>query len=236
MDRIALVTGASSGIGQAIAIALARAGATVGLLARNLVALNETAEMAGPKAFAVACDLVDDAQLNSVRKQVIERTGRLDILVHSAAVYHQGAFESSPVEDLDQEYRVNLRAPYVLTQQFLPDLKQSRGQVVFINSSTGVQVRPMVSQYAAVKHALKALADVIRMEVGPAGVRVISVYPGKTATPMQERRHAIEGKAYRPEELIQPADVAAAVEGALTMQRTAEMTDSQITPKVQLTA
>lgn len=232
MDQIALVTGASSGIGEAIAVALAQSGATVALVGRNLAALNQTAKLAGPRAFSMPCDLADDAQLNALRKQIIDCTARLDILVHSAAVYHQGPFATAPVADLDLEYRVNVRAPYVLTQRFLPDLRKSRGQVVFINSSTAAQVRPMVSQYAAVKSALRAMADVIRMEVGPSGVRVISVYPGKTATPMQQHRHAIEGKPYHPDTLIQPADVAAAVVAALTLPRTAEVTDIHIRPRL----
>jgi NADP-dependent 3-hydroxy acid dehydrogenase YdfG len=93
--------------------------------------------------------------------------------------------------------------------------------------------RPGVSQYAAVKHGLKGLADALRAEVNSAGVRVISVYPGQTATAMQERRYAIEGRAYQPERLIQPADVAALVVNALGLARTAEVTDIQIRPTLK---
>jgi NADP-dependent 3-hydroxy acid dehydrogenase YdfG len=109
-------------------------------------------------------------------------------------------------------------------------LKERRGQVVFINSTTGVNARPTVTQYAAVKHGLKGLADSLRPEVAAAGVRVISLYPGQTATPMQERRHALEGKTYCPEKLIQPADVAGALVTAVAMPRNAVVTDLHIRP------
>jgi NAD(P)-dependent dehydrogenase (short-subunit alcohol dehydrogenase family) len=177
------------------------------------------------------CDLGDDDRLTRLPSQLLAQTaGRLDILVHSAAAFAQGPFETAPVADLDLQYRINLRAPYVLTQVFLPQLKTSRGQIVFINSTTGLSARPDVTQYAATKHALKGFADVLRQEVGPAGVRVISIYPGKVATPMQERRHRIEGKPYKPQTLIQPEEVASAVVCALTLPRTADVTDLQIRP------
>jgi NAD(P)-dependent dehydrogenase (short-subunit alcohol dehydrogenase family) len=87
-----------------------------------------------------------------------------------------------------------------------------------------------VTQYAAVKHGLRGMADAFRLEIAPAGVRVISVYPGQTATPMQERRYRIEGKEYRPEKLIQPGDVAEAVMTAVRMGRNAQVTDVHVRP------
>jgi NAD(P)-dependent dehydrogenase (short-subunit alcohol dehydrogenase family) len=162
----------------------------------------------------------------------MREAGPIDILVHSAAVFFQEPLETAPVEEFDLQYRINLRAPYLLTQLFLPQLKRRPGQVVFINSSTGQNARPTVTQYAAVKHGLRGLADAFRMEVAPAGVRVISVYPGQTATAMQERRYAIEGKRYEPEKLIQPADVASAVLTVVAMPRTAVVTDLHVRPAV----
>ena len=232
-NNVALVTGATQGIGLAIGHALARLGVTLCLLARTRQALESTAaSLPGPSPKLIfPCDLGDDAHLSRLPAQLLPQTaGRLDILVHSAAAFAQGAFESAPVADLDLQYRINLRAPYVLTQSFLPQLKSARGQVVFINSTTGLSARPHVTQYAATKHALKGFADVLRQEVGPAGVRVISVYPGKVATPMQQRRHEIEAKPYRPQTLIQPEDIASAIVNALSLPRTAEVTDLQIRP------
>ena len=111
-----------------------------------------------------------------------------------------------------------------------PLLRSSRGQIVFINSSVGLTTRPGVGQFSATQHALKAFADTLRAEVNAAGVRVLSVYPGRTATPRQEAIHRAEGRAYFPERLLQPEDVAVVVINALALNRTAEVTDIQIRP------
>lgn len=225
-DQFALVTGATKGIGRAIAIKLAELGASLYLLARDAGELETLAGSLNGHHTPLPCDLADDASLEAA----VARVKSLDIVVHSAAVYAQGPLESAPVADFDLQYRVNLRAPYLLTQRLLPLLKQRAGQIVFINSTTGVMTRPGVTQYAAVKHGLRGLADCLRAEVAGDGVRVISVYPGQTATPMQAYRHSLEKREYHPEKLIQPADVAEALAMALTLARTAEVTDLHIRP------
>jgi NAD(P)-dependent dehydrogenase (short-subunit alcohol dehydrogenase family) len=229
-DRVAVVTGAAGGIGRAIAVALGDLGMAVGLVGRTARSLETVANQLRGKSYVFPCDLTDDSQLGGLPGRIEREAGGVDLVVHSAAVYFQEALATAPVEEFDQQYRINLRAPYVLTQKLLPQLKARRGQVVFINSSTGVTPRPFVTQYAAVKHGLRGMADAFRMEVADDGVRVISVYPGQTATPMQERRYAIEGKTYRPEKLIQPADVAAAVVTAVTLPRNAQITDVHVRP------
>ena len=127
----------------------------------------------------------------------------------------------------------NVRAPYLLTRALLPSLRAAQGEVVFINSSAGLTARAGIAQYAATKHALKAIADSLREEVNPDGVRVLSVYPGRTATPLQARVHAEEGKAYLPERLVQPDDVASVVLNALTLPRSAELTDVIVRPRLK---
>jgi NADP-dependent 3-hydroxy acid dehydrogenase YdfG len=104
---------------------------------------------------------------------------------------------------------------------------------VFINSSAGLGAKAGVGQYAASKHALKAIADSLRAEVNALGLRVLSVFPGRTASPMQAAVHALEGKAYHPESLLQPQDVAAVVLNALSLPRSAEVTDISIRPLVK---
>ncbi len=101
---------------------------------------------------------------------------------------------------------------------------------MFINSSAGLRAGAGISQYAATKHALKAIADSLREEINAEGLRVLSVYPGRTATPMQASVHAMEGKAYHPERLMQPEDVAAVVINALKLPRSAEVTDISVRP------
>ena len=90
-------------------------------------------------------------------------------------------------------------------------LRTRRGQVVFVNSTIGLSTRAGAGQFAATQHALRAVADTLRDEVNPDGIRVTSVYPGRTATPRQATLHAHEGRTYRPERLMQPDDVAAMV-------------------------
>ena len=152
----------------------------------------------------------------------------IDIIVHSAAVYARGPLASAPVADLERQFRINVLAPYVLTQALLPMLAPQRGQIVFVNSSAGLAAPENLSQYAATKHALKAIADSVRKEVNQDGIRVLSVYLGRTATPLQAAVHAMESKTYRPENLMQPEDVAAVIINALSLPRSAEVTDIQM--------
>ncbi len=229
----AVVTGASSGIGRAIALELAARGVSVWLVARRAEALEATAAEArrvGVRACSCPLDLSSDGDLGRFRDHLLSECDGLDILTHSAGTHSRGAVGEAPVAQLDELYRVNVRAPYVLTQLLLPLLRARRGQIVFVNSSVGLQARARVGGYAASKHALRALADALREEVNADGVRVLSVYPGRTATPRQAAIHAEEGTPYRPERLIRPEDVAAVVGQALSIERTAEVTDIRVRP------
>jgi NADP-dependent 3-hydroxy acid dehydrogenase YdfG len=155
----------------------------------------------------------------------------VDILVHAAGIIRQQRMENASVEDFDAQYATNVRVPYMLTKRLLPHLTSVRGQVVFINSSAGLHAgRAEVGQYAATKHALRAIADSLREELNPKGVRVLSVFVGRTAGPMQERLFAEEGRNYRPEKLLQPEDVASVVCHTLMLPATAEVTDINIRP------
>ncbi len=228
--RVAVVTGAGTGVGQAIAEALGAAGASLCLVGRTRATLEETARRAGRDPRCYPTDLTDDTQLRALAEQVQRERPSVDVLMHCAGVHAMGAIDEAPVGELDAQYRTNVRAPYLLTQAFLPVLRQSRGQVVFVNSSAGLTARGRVGAYAATKHALRAVADSLRDEVNEAGVRVLSVYLGRTASPMQAAIHAAEGRQYRPDDLLQPGDVAAMVVAALTLPDTAEVTDLSIRP------
>jgi NADP-dependent 3-hydroxy acid dehydrogenase YdfG len=234
-DHTCVVTGASSGIGRAIAIALASAGASVCAVARRIDELELTSRRAnGAGQFALyEADLAGDRDVQGLSKSLLAREGDIDVLVHSAGTISVGGFETASVGDLDRQFATNVRAPYRLTQALLPTLRANRGQIVFINSSAGLTARANVAQYAATKHALKAIADSLREEVNPDGVRVVSVYPGRTATPLQAELHAVEGKPYAPERLMQPEDVASVVVNALTVPRSTEVTDLVVRPMVK---
>jgi NADP-dependent 3-hydroxy acid dehydrogenase YdfG len=223
--RVALVTGASSGIGLAIATALMRAGATVACVSRH-----PASSAPSGSAVPIAADLSDESGVEHLLDVVHREFTRLDCLIHSAGVITLGRVQDLDVGSLDMQYRLNVRAPYVITRSLLPLLISGRGHIVFVNSSAGLVARAGTSQYAASKHALKALADSLRDEVHADGVRVLSIYPGRTATPMQERVTRMEGGTYNPEVCLQPEDVASIVMNALALPANAEVKDISIRP------
>jgi NADP-dependent 3-hydroxy acid dehydrogenase YdfG len=233
--RMAVVTGASSGIGRAIADELAARGASLCLLGRRPDALREVAPPVREDArkLIYRVDLTATEQIESFAAEFARDGGQADILVHSAGVISLGSLEDASIDEFDRQLNTNVRAPYCLTKALLPTLKSRGGQIVFINSSAGVCAVPGSGQYSATKHALKALADSLREEVN-GQVRVMSVFTGTTATPMQSSLHALKGRAYVPEKLIQPEDVASLVVHALSLPRTVEVTSMFMRPAAPL--
>lgn len=231
--RVAIVTGAGSGIGMAIARALAEGGAVVYLVGRRktpLDALHAELTGAGCRVVTCPCDLGRDEDIYDLRDRLVAEHGRVDVLVHSAGAISLGSIESSPIGDFDTQYRINVRAPWLLTQALLPFVKHAQGEIVFINSSVGLHTKEQVGAYAASKHALRAVADTLRMEINAQGVRVLSVYPGNTATAMQDTVQDYTGRRIATEYLLQPEEVASTVMHALLLPRTAEVTDIHIRP------
>lgn len=230
--RLAIVTGASSGIGRAIAVALSREGAQIFAVGRNQRGLAETlsAVRESSSGFGFEIDLGREENHQSLLER-LEDAGKLDVLVHCAGIMRTSQMGGARLDDFDSQYAVNVRAPYLLTQQLQPFLIAAQGQIVFINSSVALSAKQAdLGQYSATKHALKAIADCLREELNPRGVRVLSVYVGRTATPMQEARLREEGKPYRPELLLQPNDIASVVVNTLLLPSTAEVTDISIRP------
>ena len=230
-DRVAVITGASGSIGEAVTLALAAQGAALCLVGRKLDRLEAIAESARSKAARVVsyrADLTIDENVRELAATLQSDFQSIDVLIHSAGVISIGPLERASVEDLDWQYRVNVRAPYHLTQALLPMLRRGQGQIVFINSLVGLNAKGGSSQYSATKHALKALADSLREEVNPYGLRVLSVFLGRTASPMQAAVHRMEDRTYHPELLVQPDDVASVVLNALSLSRTAEVTDISV--------
>lgn len=214
-DQTAVVTGATSGIGQAVALALKRAGAKVWLVGRRLTD--------GPGSSCV--DLSDVDQIERLGKTLRSSLSQVDILVHAAGVLRVGPLEQATAEDLDMLYKVNLRAPFLLTKALLPLLRVRPGQVVFVNSSVGLTAKSGAGLYSATKYGLRALADSLRQEVNADGIRVISIFPGKTATPMHEA-----DKQRCPERFLQPSDVAASILYSLAVPFRGELTDLALRP------
>ncbi len=234
--KTAVVTGATSGVGRSIAFALAREGVQVALLGRKAGTLRVVARQCtvpGAKAIPYTIDLLKDNEVRDVKRRIMRDFGGVDILVHSAGVIIRSEMAAASLADFDWQYRCNVRAPFALTQRFLPSLSKRQGQIVFINSTVGLAAAAGVSQYSATKHALKALADSFREELNGLGIRVLSVYLGRTATPMQARLFAEEGLEYHPARLLQPSQVAETVVGALALGKEAEVTDIRIRPMLK---
>jgi short-subunit dehydrogenase len=200
--------------------------------ARLLLAEQRLATGAG-KVEVRACDLAKDDEIEGLRHRIADTHERLDILVHCAGVIDQGKLAEAPISSLDRQYQVNVRGPLLLTQLLWPLLKKPRGQMVFVNSSAGLSVRARSGQYAATKRAFKALADTLREEVNSDGVRVLNVFPGRTATQLTAKLYAEEGRPYDPDVLLQPEDVASVVVHALSLPWTAEVTEISIRPMLK---
>jgi short-subunit dehydrogenase len=231
--QVAVVTGASSGIGKAVALALAAQGATLCLVGRKRQSLQSVADAAkdkAPQTYCYQADLGVEGDVQELIANIKQDVDSVDILVHSAGAIWLGPLETATADQMDGQYRTNVRAPYALTQGLLSLIKSKKGQILFVNSSAGLNARANASQYAASKHALKAVADSLREEVNPAGVRVLSLFLGRTASPMQASVFAAEGKPYHPELLMQPEDVASMAIHALTLPRTAEVTEISMRP------
>jgi len=226
-DAVALVAGGSGGIGRAIAFDLLGAGAEVFMLSRSMTRLANPRppENARQKCHFVAADLTDNGAVRQIGDQ-ISRRGDLDVLVLSSGIYER----SREPEVFARQIAANLVGPYTLLQQLLPTLIDAKGQVVFVNSTQGLKAAAGIGQFAATQHAMKAVADSLRDEVNPSGVRVLSVFLGRTATERQKAIFELEGRPYPPERLIQPADVAGLVLSLLRLPRTAEVTDIVMRP------
>lgn len=233
-DQIAVVTGASSGIGRAMALDFARHGAEVCLVARRrnlLEAVAEEAILEGGRAHVYCADLTRDEDICDLGATVRRSFGRADALILcGGAIFHYPT-DQATLDQFDLQYRSNLRGHYALVQALLPLLRKQRGQIVFVNSS--VSARPSTAgmgQFIATQYALRAIADSLRDEVNDDGIRVLTVYLGRTATPRMAAVFEKESRAYQPELLMQPEDVATMVTNALCLPRTAEVTDISMRP------
>jgi len=234
--QIAVITGGGSGVGAALGLALARGRARLHLIGRRLEKLESIAAKARSYGSPTSCysaDLSTSSGQSELIKLLVGKLRDVDILIHSAGVYLANPIEQASLFDLDTQYHTNVRAPYALTQALVPLLKRRHGQVVFINSSSGVVAKPASSQYDSTKYALRAIADSLRAELNPHGVRILSVFLGRTASEMQEKIYKQDERPYRPELLLQPEDVASVILNALSLPGTAEVTDIHIRPMIK---
>jgi NAD(P)-dependent dehydrogenase (short-subunit alcohol dehydrogenase family) len=225
---IHLVTGGGSGIGSAVARRLLERGDEVWLLARDAARGRELAAL-HPGARTLVGDLAEPHRLSWALGHQAP-PDRLDALLHIAGTVDLGLVGDLTPKVWQHTLAVNLMGPAELTRLLLPQLRLSRGHVVFVNSTSGLSVSAEWSAYGASKSGLRALADALRAEEHAAGVRVTSVYPSRTATPMQQKVHQQEGRPYDPARWIAPDSVATTVLAALDLPADAEVTDLTIRP------
>lgn len=224
--RTHVLTGATSGIGAALARALAERGDALVLLARDEEKA-ATLRVELPQAQVLVADLAEPGTLNGLGRQV---DGPVHSLVHAAGVVELAPVSRLRLVDLEEQLAVNLTAPAVLTRELLPHLRQGGGSVVFVNSTSGLSASADWSAYAASKAGLRAFADALRAEEAEHGVRVTSLFPSRTATPMQEKVHEQEGRDYDASEWISPQTVAGTILHVLDLPADATLPDVTVRP------
>jgi len=188
--KVALVTGASQGIGRATALALSRAGARVALASRNaekLAALETEIAAAGAEALAIPMDIADAEQVKAGFKRAIERFGRLDILVNNAAVTRDGLAVRMKPEDWDAVLRTNLTGAYICAQQALGVmLRQRSGRIINVTSVVAETGNAGQANYVAAKAGLIGLTRALAVEVASRSITVNAVAPGFIVSPMTD--------------------------------------------------
>jgi NADP-dependent 3-hydroxy acid dehydrogenase YdfG len=218
--RVALICGASSGIGQASAVALAAAGAAVVAVARRAERLKSTIEgieSAGGQGIALAGDVTEEAFAQRVVDETVKRFGRLDILVNSAGVMQAANVEHADTAQWRRVMEVNfLAALYTCHAALGPMRAQGSGYIINIGSLACRTTTPVYNSYSTSKFALNAMTDGLRQEVGPLGIRVCMIAPGPTRTEVAENitdeNHRAAIRAYINQEgALEPQDIAATI-------------------------
>jgi NAD(P)-dependent dehydrogenase (short-subunit alcohol dehydrogenase family) len=198
-EKVALITGGSSGIGRATALRLANYGCRVAVAARNQTALDEVvAEVknTGGQALAAPTDITQPEDCRRAVEATVSQFGQLDILLCSAGLSMRTYFENSDLAAMEQVVRVNFLGTLYATYFALPQVKKSKGSLVAMSSLTGLRGIPSYSLYGATKFAVQGLYESLRLELGRDGVHVGVVSPGFVDTPLRDRVLGPDGKVW----------------------------------------
>jgi NADP-dependent 3-hydroxy acid dehydrogenase YdfG len=241
---VALVTGASSGIGEATALALAAAGASVAVAARRRDRLEDLAGRIGGDVLVLETDVTDEAQARSMVDRTVAHFGRLDTLVNNAGVMLLGPIVDAPVEEWRRMVELNLLGLLYATHAALPHLLDAAAgdprqvaDVVNVSSVAGRFARSGSGVYNATKFGVGAFSESLRQEVTQRHVRVSAVEPGAVATELigHNRPEVVEGllATWGPVEVLQPDDIAEAIAFIITRPRRATVNEVLIRPTEQ---
>ncbi len=216
--KLALVTGAGSGIGEAIAKAMAAAGARVIVADVNLEGAGRVAREIGASAQAEMLDVTDRAAVDALAAKIQAASGPISVLVNNAGIIRRNTVDAANTRaDWDATMAVNLDGPYIVTTAFLEQLKATRGSVIHIGSIQSFVALPNSAAYTASKGGVRALTKALAIELSPLGVRVNAIGPGLIATPlnaaarenpdyMKNFAHRIPlGRLGQPDDIAQPA-------------------------------
>jgi NADP-dependent 3-hydroxy acid dehydrogenase YdfG len=238
--RVCVVTGASSGIGEATARAFAAAGANVALLARRTERVQALAEELGEPALPLEADVRDLAALREAADRIRGRFGRVDCLVNNAGVMLNSPFRAGLVEEWRTMVETNLLGVLYATHVFVEDLCAGGGDVVNLSSVAGRTARPDSNVYNATKHGITGWSEALRQELLAEDVRVICVEPGAVATELPEHisheqtrqdAAAFYGGAI---EILQPEDIASLIVYAVTAPERVSINEVLVRPLRQV--
>jgi NADP-dependent 3-hydroxy acid dehydrogenase YdfG len=243
--QVALVTGASSGIGEATAIALAQAGATVAVAARRadrLEGVVRQIEAAGGKALALVGDMTVEAEANKAVEAVVAKLGRIDILINSAGVMQAGGIQNCDVDEYRRVFDINLFATLYTCNAAVPHmLKQGGGDIVTISSLAGRKGGPMTNAYSASKHAVNSMTDAMRQELGGENIRVTILMPGATTTEVGDSisdpnwRKSIQAHVSK-EGAVLPSEIGETIAYILSLPRRVNISEIIVRPTIDTTA
>ncbi|XP_062580931.1 3-oxoacyl-[acyl-carrier-protein] reductase FabG-like [Saccostrea cucullata] len=201
LNKVVIITGASSGIGAATALEFAKTGAKLVLAARNVERLNDIASqcvakgLQQDKIFVKGCDITNEENLKSLIDSSVKKYGQIDVLVNNAGSGKYVPFLETSAEVFDEIFNINVRAPFILTQMCVPHLKKTQGCVVNVSSISGQRSFPMAMSYCMSKAALDHFTRTLAIDLAKEKVRVNSVNPGVVITEFQ-RRAGMTEEAY----------------------------------------
>ena len=243
--KIALVTGASSGIGEAIALALAEAGATVAVSARRadrLEALVARIEKLGAKGLALPGDMAVEADAVRAVEETVAQLGRIDILINSAGVMQAGGVIGADLDEYRRVFDINMFGTLYTSAAAVPHMiAQGAGDIVTISSLAGRKGGPMTSAYSASKHAVNSFTDAMRQELGEKNIRVSTLMPGATSTEVGDAisdpnwRKAIQAHVSK-DGAVDPRDIGDTIVFMMALPRRANISEISVRPTIDVTA